>query len=62
MFIKYTEKTTQGAGTGSEKWNPSQPILILQTLLNDNNVIIEPVLESISVDLIKYIKKYYFDN
>lgn len=30
--------------------------------MNDNNVIIEPVLESISVDLIKYIKRYYYES
>lgn len=29
MFVKYAEKSGPGAGTGVEKWNPSQPILIL---------------------------------
>ena len=48
-------------GGDKDRLNPSQPILILQTLLNDNGQIIEPVLEQISVDLIKYIKFFFFD-
>ena len=42
--------------------NHNHPILILQTLFNDNVMIVEPVLVSIAVDLIKFIKMYYSDN
>lgn len=58
MLIKYKEKPNLNATIAN------QPILILQTLLTDNTPIIEPVLEQISVDLIKYVKylcqKQYF--
>ena len=46
----------------SNHLNHNQPILILQTLLNDNVMIVEPILEKISVDLIKFIKLYYSEN
>lgn len=63
LFIKYMDKSAQGSGVGADKWNPSKPILILISLLSDNNIQInEPVLEAISVDLIKYIKKYFYDD
>lgn len=34
----------------------------MQTLLNDNVTIIEPILVNISVDLIKFIKLYHIES
>ncbi|CDW85800.1 n-terminal domain-containing protein [Stylonychia lemnae] len=73
MFLKFTDAKSvslshmqqhssgQG-GQNSNQLNHNQPILILQTLLNDNVMIVEPILVKISVDLIKFIKLYYSEN
>jgi hypothetical protein len=37
------------------------PIQIMLNLFGDNETIAEPVLEDISVDLIKYIRHYYIE-
>ena len=60
MFHKFMDKqffAQSSLGPSSH----NQPILILQTLLNDNVVIVEPILVKISVDLIKFIKTFHGD-
>lgn len=60
MFHKFMDKQFLSSMQGSTM-SHNQPILILQTLLNDNVTIVEPILVRISVDLIKFIKMHHSD-
>ena len=60
MFHKFMDKSFLNSVQGASM-SHNQPILILQTLLNDNVTIVEPILVRISVDLIKFIKMHHMD-